>query len=124
VNKRLIKLARGLLLYRYDVNSDMEFNFHTLAEVGAPFQQQFGYEIKKCRWIVQHGRWVEGKPHVGDFVIDYCPELSDEAFEYVQRYVNALTLTLVDQTHVMSAMETYAAIQAYRKEKRDDPQNR
>lgn len=69
MNEKLTVLKDGMLRYRYDVNRDIGFDFHTLAEVGAPFQSWFRNEIARRGLKVQFGRFIEEKPYVADFVI-------------------------------------------------------
>lgn len=67
--ERLTHLKGGMLRYRYDCGPDLGFDFNTLAEVGAPYQQWFRDEINRQGWIVEFGRNIDYTPWVADFVI-------------------------------------------------------
>lgn len=58
----------GVLTYRYKVSRDMSFEFHTLAEVGAPYQQEARDIIRANRWRVQYGADLPCAPWVVDRV--------------------------------------------------------
>lgn len=69
--EKLTKQKGGMLRYRYalDGSGEVAFDFHTLAEVGEPYQQWFRDEIARQGWQVEFGRDLEEKPYVADFVV-------------------------------------------------------
>ncbi len=64
----LSKDDNGMLTYEYMCSVDCGFCFHTLAEVGAPYQQWFRDEIKLLGWTVEFGCDIDVSPYVADFV--------------------------------------------------------
>lgn len=70
-NERLTRLKGGMLRYHYSIDrsGDIAFDFHTLAEVGAPYQQWFKDAIAARGWAVEFGRDLDDTPWVADFVV-------------------------------------------------------
>lgn len=66
-NEKLTKLKGGMLRYRYTAGGCVDFDFHTLAEVGEPYQAWFREEIRRRGWEVQT-REMDCKPWIADFV--------------------------------------------------------
>ena len=64
---RLGRDRNGMLTYTYDAGPDIRFVFHTLAEVGEPYQPWFKSAIKAHGWTVVT-RELDAKPWVADFV--------------------------------------------------------
>lgn len=52
--------------YVYDATEEVRFNFHTLTEVGAPFQPEARAILKERGWEVIHGHFIDKKPWVID----------------------------------------------------------
>jgi hypothetical protein len=75
----LTVLENGMLRYQYALSDDREvaFAFHTLSEVGEPFQAWFRSEIETRGLQVAFGRDLDDKPYVADFVTG----LSQDAIE-------------------------------------------
>lgn len=70
MKETLVCKAGGMLSYKYSISGgEIDFNFHTLAEVGEPYQQWFRDEIARRGWKVELGRTLEERPYVADFVI-------------------------------------------------------
>lgn len=70
-NEKLTRLAGDILRYRYalDGTGEIAFDFNTLAEVGAPYQQWFKDEILRRGWTVDYGRDLDEKPYVADVLV-------------------------------------------------------
>jgi hypothetical protein len=58
--------AGGILNYRYNATKEVGFHFHTLAEVGAPFQPWFRKEILRRGLTVAYGQDLDHAPWVVD----------------------------------------------------------
>lgn len=66
--ERLTVLAGGMLRYRYRAGGCMDFSFHLLSEVGAPYQPWFRDQIERRGLTVEFGRDIDQKPWCADFV--------------------------------------------------------
>lgn len=72
--ERLTHDKEGLLVYRYQTCAEIGFVFHTLAEVGAPYQPWFRDEIARRGWYVVHGVELERAPWVADVLVGIRPD--------------------------------------------------
>jgi hypothetical protein len=57
----------GMLAYVYEIGDDIRFRFHTLAEVGEPYQPVFRDMIKEKGWVVDYGVDLDYYPWMADF---------------------------------------------------------
>lgn len=71
--ERLTVQKGGMLRYRYEAGGCMEFDFHTLAEVGEPYQPWFRNKIERLGWVVEFGMDLDEAPWVADFKIGVTP---------------------------------------------------
>lgn len=69
VKYSLSKSRTGMLTYRYAPSRDLGFEFHTLAEVGEPYQQWFRDEIALRGYVVDYGVDLPTAPWVADLVV-------------------------------------------------------
>lgn len=58
----------GVITYRYTIGNDCMMKFHTLAEVGQPYQCQARRIIRRYGWRVQFGADLNCAPWVADVV--------------------------------------------------------
>lgn len=66
---RISRAANGMLTYRYTAGGCMEFAFHTLAEVGAPYQQEARAIIRANGWTVRYNALLPSAPYVADIAV-------------------------------------------------------
>ncbi len=57
----------GMLSYAYEIGDGISFRFHTLAEVGEPYQPRFRDMIKEKGWVVDYGVDLDYYPWMADF---------------------------------------------------------
>jgi hypothetical protein len=67
-NCRLSILAGGMLCYQYRTLG-MSYRFHTLREVGAPFQQDFERLLSSLNRKIEFSRYLDKSPWVADFAL-------------------------------------------------------
>ena len=66
---KVTRKPNGMLTYRYCAHGMMQFKFHTLAEVGAPYQSAARRIIESNGWKVDYGRDIDAPPWVADFAV-------------------------------------------------------
>lgn len=57
----------GMLTYHYEVSEGVAFSFHTLREVGAPYQGRFSLLLARRGVTVEPGYVLPFPPYVADF---------------------------------------------------------
>jgi hypothetical protein len=63
---KLTIIKGGILVYSYNVSPDCGFRFHTLAEVGEPYQAEFREMIEKRGLDIEYGADLDHSPWVVD----------------------------------------------------------